>query len=318
MSTNEIIVLQEIKTTPASIEFDFDGAKARLEARLEPFKTVVTEDTIAQAKKEKAEINKLRKSIDDARKIETAKATVTVRAFQEKMEDLVKMCEEGYSHLNDQINKFESVIKDRLLGFLKDELMDQWEGLRVEKEFQVSTVDHLALLSNCNDAGMPNKKTKEAVKQLAMNDLAMQNKVDMRLIQLENEGLKAGVKGLSRVHVDGFLFADDETYKQRLQLLIEQEVKREEESKARFIEENKPIVIQQQAEPEPKISNEEYSQEYETFPVSEEKAIYLLTAVFEVSVDPSIKPEDISNSAISQMKKAGFNNLKSINVIRAD
>lgn len=316
--TTEIVVLQEIKTVPATIKFDFEGTKARLDARLEPFKNVVTEDTIKQAKSEKAEINRIKASIDDARKIESANATVEVREFDLKMRELMGLCVDGYNLLNDQIIKFESVVKERLLGFLVDNLNDAWDGLRVEPEFRRGSVDHLALLSNCNDAGIPNKKTKETVKQIAMNDLALQQKVEMRLMQLENAGLKNGVSGLKRVHVEGFLFADDDVYGERLAALIAEEVKREHDLKAKFFAESNLIhddERQEMAAAAGVVIPDSHAHEFETLPPQPEKIKYEIIAIFEAQVDSGISPEYIAENAKRQFfEKAGFKNLKSIEV----
>lgn len=319
---NDLIAFQEIKTVPAKIEFDFEAAKLQLEAKLEPFKNVVTEDNIAQAKKEKAEINKMKAAIKDAFKIAEAEATAEVREAKVKINELCNLCYDGYDHLNDQIIKFESVVKEKCLGFLNDELNDCWEGLRVEPEFRKGIVDYLASLTNCNNAGFPTKKAKEMVKQIAMNDLAIQNLINMRLMQLENVGLKAGVTGLKRVHVEGFLFLDDETYERRLAELIKEEIDREKEMKNKIFGEvelsyeakiNKAILDNIPDAGEQPVN---HSANFETLPVHPEKILYTITAVFEVSVAPSISPDFISDNAIKQMKDAGFKNLKSIEVIK--
>lgn len=323
-----IVVLPEINTVPALIEFDFEATKLRLESRLEPFKTVVTEDTIVQAKAEKAEINKLKAAIDDARKIEAAKATASVRLFEDQMKALVKLCAEGYAHLNDQINKFEAVTKSKCLAFLRDDLLDAWESLGVDKEFRKGTVDHLALLGNCNDAGIPNKKTKKAVIDVAERDIHAQTKTALRLSQLEAECFKAGLKiPLSRVHVNGFLFASDEQYAEHLAELIAEEIERTKKADALFFDEPAEEVAQVEPEPTPGYGLEGYgpygpqesycsnaqSAEPEEIPVG--KLAYTVTVLIEVSVDPHITPVMIEQSARKQMiEKAGFKNIKSIDV----
>ena len=85
--------------------------------------------------------------LNRAKKIKAAEATVQVREFEQKMKDLSAMCADGYAHLNDQINKFESVVKARCLGFLQDELLDCWERLGVDEEFRKSTPEKLAILT---------------------------------------------------------------------------------------------------------------------------------------------------------------------------
>lgn len=318
MST-DLIVLQEINTTPAVINFDFEGSKLRLEARLEPFKTVVTEDTIAQAKKEKAEINKLKAEIDDARKTEAAKATVGVRLFEDQMKELAKLCADGYSHLNDQINKFEAIVKAKCLGFLQDDLLDAWEQLGVKEEFRKATVDHLALLGNCNDAGIPNKKAKKLVFESAEKDLHTQTKITLRLSQLEAECYKAGLKvPLSRVHVNGFLFADDAQYSAHLAELISEEVDRTKKAEAAFFELQpaQSAPPESDAAPAPNAQSGFYSEQRENAVEAESgKTTYVVTVLIQVTVDPHITMEMIAASARKQMtEKAGFKNIKSIQV----
>lgn len=319
----DLIVLQEIKTTPAIIEFDFEATKLRLEARLEPFKTVVTEDTIAQAKKEKADINKLKAQIDDARKVEAAKASSSVRLFEDQMKELAKLCADGYSHLNDQINKFEAIVKNKCLGFLQDDLLDAWEQLGVNEEFRKATVDHLALLGNCNDAGIPNKKAKKSVFECAEKDLHTQAKITLRLSQLEAGCYKAGLKvPLSRVHVNGFLFADDAQYSAHLAELITEEVDRTKKAEADFFElkpaESAPTVAD--AAPVNNAQLSFYSEHREDAAEAEiGKTTYIVTVLIQVTVDPHITMEMIAASARKQMlEKAGFKNIKSIQVSHSE
>lgn len=313
MST-EIAVLQDIQTTPAVIKFDYEAARALVAAMLDPFKSVVTEDTIAQAKKEKASINKLKGEIDDAKKIKAAEATVQVREFEQKMKDLSAMCADGYAHLNDQINKFESVVKARCLGFLQDELLDCWERLGVAEEFRKSTPEKLAILTNCNDAGLPTKKAKEAVLLLARDDLNSQNLVAMRVAKLESACFKAGLKvPLGRVHIEGFIALPEDDYKRRLEALIAAEIER---SKA--AEQIKPADKEPEHPAAPAIIERSHSAElgthlYSVCDFEAGKVTYEITVKIHVSVDPHITADAIAESARKQLlERAGFKKVSSI------
>lgn len=72
----------------------------------------------------------------------------------------------------------------------------------------------------------------------SMKKVALQNKVDNRLLALENTCLKSGIEPLTIEHIQGFLFETDERYASKLESLINAEVKRNEAVKLKVEAEN--------------------------------------------------------------------------------
>jgi hypothetical protein len=66
-----------------------------------------------------------------------------------------------------------------------------------------------------------------------LDDKGAENRTKMRLLELENQSYKAGLKApLTRDHVATFLFATDEEYQQRLDAMLQSEVRRQEQAEA--------------------------------------------------------------------------------------
>ena len=80
-------------------------------------------------------------------------------------------------------------------------------------------------------AGKLSGKAKSAVKDRVLADLQVQKDVELRLLFLENQCYKAGLKiPLCKIHVKDFLLAEESTYNEQLKQLIAVELNRQTES----------------------------------------------------------------------------------------
>jgi ribosomal protein L17 len=101
------------------------------------------------------------------------------------------------------------------------------------------------------------KPGKDEIDKRINEKLALQNKVDLRLSNLENICLRAGIEPLTIEHIQGFLFEIDERYEIKLKVLIDAEIKRSEAVKARVeAETRKEVAEEQNQDPMPFIKNE--------------------------------------------------------------
>ena len=88
---------------------DFDGMKAYLENALEAYSNYVyTEDDLAAAKEDKAELNKVKKIIEDKRKEYKAKCLAPYEAVEYRFKELVSMIDEQRSHIDDSIKALDN------------------------------------------------------------------------------------------------------------------------------------------------------------------------------------------------------------------
>lgn len=100
---------------------NFDGVKARLQEMLDPFRTqVVTQDLLATAKSDRADINKIIKNIEDTRKTVKKVATIPLAVFEEKCKELVDLCRDAAGNLDGQIKAIEDREKQEKLKLLRD------------------------------------------------------------------------------------------------------------------------------------------------------------------------------------------------------
>ena len=90
------------------IEANFAECEAALTEMMTPYKTmVVTEDGIAAAKTDRANIRKVAGRIDEMRKVVKKAYTEPLKAFEDKCKALVSICDEGSANLDIQIKEFE-------------------------------------------------------------------------------------------------------------------------------------------------------------------------------------------------------------------
>lgn len=92
-----------------SLDANFDECKAVLTEMMEPYKgIIVTEDNIPGAKADRARINAIYKSIDEARKSVKRMYNVPLKRFEDKCKELTDICTEASGNIDRQIKGFEN------------------------------------------------------------------------------------------------------------------------------------------------------------------------------------------------------------------
>lgn len=130
-----------INQNPGSIELNFDELEAQLDYKLAEYKSAVfTEDSKTYAKKEVANLRKLKKDIDDARKAVKKKWMEPYDSFDDRMKKLMKKVDEPIDLINEQVEEFEknriekkrAEIKKAFNEFMS-EIPDYQEYISLEK-----------------------------------------------------------------------------------------------------------------------------------------------------------------------------------------
>lgn len=321
MNTDLVIV----KTTPVKIEFDFETAEEYIKSELEKYDVVVTLETLPGGKELAKELNKTAGEIDTTRKEKIASVTGPIKDFDAKMKSLVAMCKEGRTKILDQIKVFEDETRKKVEILLSDHRAELWSSLEVKEEFISAEYDDLIILSNMTKAGSLAGKAKSELEKRVNADLQKQNMVEKRLLLLENASYKAGLLApLTRVHVNSFLLADDETYNAQLDEIIASEIQRqevaEEATRKRTLKESKQDEPAQEAaeEPAPAAAEEPATEEKPAYvkpaaPVGQ--TMHVIQAKFEVPVPNNIDVSRVVDKLESVMKKAGITTLKEIKVV---
>lgn len=225
---NNLITIAGIKNTPAKIDFDFEAASIVVDAHLDKFRGIVlVEDTYKDGKELIKEINETRKALDNARKENAKIASEPIREFEAKMKDLIKKHDDLLNDLKEQIARFEDEKKAFISNELNAHLLNQWDFHGVTNEFRRSTAPE-PLLGDITAKNKLTAKALDKVKALAFADKMLQVQTESRLNSLELASLKAGLtEPLTRVHIQGFLFADQSEYESKLEELINGEIERE-------------------------------------------------------------------------------------------
>lgn len=119
----------ELRMSPENIQaalpvigFNYDELKAELAERLQHYNgLVVTEDTIKDAKTDRANLNKLRTAIDTRRKEVKKAYMVPFNNFEAQCKELTALIDEPIKVIDDQLNEFDERRKQEKLKQVKDE-----------------------------------------------------------------------------------------------------------------------------------------------------------------------------------------------------
>src|SRR5690625_3722969 len=294
-----------IDSAPAKLATNFDEVKKSLAAELAKYEgVVVTRDTVADAKKLATELNQTAKAIDDRRKEEVAAVARPSLQFDAQMRELVEMCKDGRAQLLDQVKVFEDEVRDQVKELLTEYLEGQWDDQEVEQEFRRATIDDLAILSNITKTGNLTARAGNEVIARVQADRALEDKTHMRIAQLESISYQSGLAApLTRDHVAGILFADDEAYQAEVERIVSAEVERQkvaqEKLQERLIKENR--MAPPAGYKKPQVSKGEVA----------------VVATFNIEVSDKVTDEQIRAALQKKMEAAGFTTLQSIEIIRA-
>jgi len=294
-----------IDSAPAKLALNFEEVKKRLAAELSKYDgVVVTQETLADAKKLATELNQTAKAIDDRRKEEVAAVSEPIKQFDAQMRELVEMCKDGRAQLLDQVKVFEDEVREQVHTLLTEYLNGQWDDQEVEQEFRRATIDDLAILSNITKTGNLTARAGNEVIARVQADRALQDRTHMRIAQLESTSYQAGLAApLTRDHVAGILFADDEAYQAEVERIVSAEVERQkvaqEKLQERLIKENR--MAPPAGYKKPQVSKGEVA----------------VVATFNIEVSDKVTDEQIKAALQKKMEVAGFTTLQSIEIIRA-
>jgi len=107
------IVISEPNTFIEKIKFNFEEIKLKLEERISKYASLVYNDTqILLAKKDRAELNKLKSEIETKRKEIKAKCMQPYEAFEIKVKELVALVEKPINEIDKQVKSYEETQKE--------------------------------------------------------------------------------------------------------------------------------------------------------------------------------------------------------------
>lgn len=231
-----------VSITPAVIDTNYEAIRSQLQDHLAKYTdVVVTTDTLADSKKLATSINKLKGDIAATRKKEVSRAAEPVKAFEAKFKGLEEMCETVRQKIKTQVDIFEAKALNTARLLLEQLLAETYAKKAIQEEFQTATVEDDVKLSALTSTGKLSKAAKDSITAKVGECQVRQQRVALRLSQLENESHRVGLHStLTREHVAGFLFDEsDDNYNSNLSSLLEREIDRQEETLRRAEEQRK-------------------------------------------------------------------------------
>jgi len=216
-----------VTSTPAVIDTNYEALKARINEEMERYDIVVTEDTVKDAKKSMADLNKLKGKLAARRKEEIATASEPVKAFDQKFRELEEICETARQRISEQAKKFEAETLVKAQALIDAEIQAQYGELEIRNEFRNASVT--ALLTHLTPKGALSSVGRKAVTAEVSECQAAQSRCDLREANLEVACHRAGLRvPLTPVYLSGFIdVKSDAEYDRLLTQLIEKEVARQ-------------------------------------------------------------------------------------------
>lgn len=105
----------ELKIEPKLpvLAFNFEQLKAWATDIAERYANiVVTEEAIADVKRDMADINKAKKAVDDARKEAVKRVSEPIRSFEAQIKEVCAIFDTAYSKLGNQVKAFEDAQRE--------------------------------------------------------------------------------------------------------------------------------------------------------------------------------------------------------------
>lgn len=210
------------------------------------YNSIVTMDNYKDMKSTGTGLNKISKFINDFRKTKVKLETEDIEIFKSNCKIYDNLIQAKREAILKGLAVFEEETKKQVAKVCHEYEQERIKEIGLREDFFDIDVFSMTQTGYMTANGAISKKGRDEVDRRLNEKLALQNKVDLRLSNLENECLKAGIAILSKEHIQGFLLDDDESYNSKLNALIEIEIKRANAEKAK-IEQKAKIKAEQQA-----------------------------------------------------------------------
>lgn len=218
-----------ISATAIVITDNFEQLKAGLIEQIKLYEIEVTDDNLADAKKMATELNKLSTAINRI-KIDKAKEfAAPIEEFKKKAAELVDIVQAGREKILKQVEAFDLRVIRMATSLLADERASLFEAMAVKPEFQTAKIESLAIKSNLTAGGQLTKAAKDKLAEMVAADRAMQETVESRFANLQAIAERAGLVGLPESLVAAFIREPEATYSEKLNKLIDTEIKRQKD-----------------------------------------------------------------------------------------
>ncbi|SES69317.1 DUF1351 domain-containing protein [[Clostridium] polysaccharolyticum] len=257
---SEILELQ-VSYQAGVITGNFEDVKASIEAKISDYTNVVyTSDTVKDAKKDIADLRKMRKVIDDKRKEIKRTWDDPYKAFEKMAKELIAIIDEPIEQINSQLEEFENLRKKEKREQIKAEY---------EKRFDSELAEYCQLESIWDEKWLNSTTTMKSIKD-TMD--AKKSAVEESIATIKDCGeetedkalkmFKAG-KSLQEVlaWINQYRVQKEEIFKKQREEEQERQRKAEEERIRKEEQERQAKAEAERKEAEAKESNENMARE---------------------------------------------------------
>ena len=251
MGKNEVLEINQIKLDGALTILNLNAKMESLESlvvqELEKaeYNSIVTMDNFKVMKESSLYLGKVAKDISDFRIAKVKEETQDIKIFEDSLKRFISMFKSKQDEIKQGLDIFEEETRKQVKAVCIAYFDDYSLEVCLSDEFKNVNLEDMTQTGFMTASGAISKKGKEEVEKRVQVQLNLQNKVQNRLMMLENECLKAGIEPLTIEHVQGFLFETDERYETKLKVLIDAEIKRSEVAKIKVQAETRKAVAEE-------------------------------------------------------------------------
>lgn len=230
----QIKVTTDLSVIPQKIDFNSGEIKSELAPKLEFYKNlVVTEDSIKDAKSDRAKLNKLKSAFEDKRKEMKKICLAPYEKFEKECKEITSMIDEASNSIDVQVKDFEEIKKQKKYS----EIEEYYNSLE--------RPDYITLESVLNPKWANATVSTESIKQeITANISRIADDMD------EISNIYGGLPVFTAIK-NKFAETFDKSTTLAYATILERDYKEEQEQKSRIQAETSPPVV---SEPEKLIS----------------------------------------------------------------
>jgi len=304
-----------VTVTPAVVKANFEDIKNYLTVEVEKYDVVVTADTVKDAKKLAIELNAVTKQINEVKKAHLPELEAPAKAFKEQIAELNGIVQVGRGKILDQVRKFEEKTLEDITDLVRDLLLEEYEINGLENEYRNVTYTDLVLLGSMTATGKLTGKVKGEIRSRVMAAKYLQDAVEKRLLQLENECYKAGLRvrleNLIRIELDRQAEADKKAQAKHDEELQHEREKREQAERQAEELREQPLKLSG----EQRVIPIEKEPQKPSIEAVEGKKVVGISIQFDVLVREGAQKEKVALKMRELLEAAGITNLNKIEVI---
>ena len=265
------------------------------ELKANKYNSIVTMDNFNSMKESSLELGKISKAISRFRIDKKDSEMKDINLFDANFKSYCALIDAKQSEIKKGLDVFEAKTRKQILEVCTKYLVEQYKEKDLRVEFRIIDISDMTLSKYATKTMSIAKPAKDEIDKRINEKLALQNKVDLRLSNLENICLRAGIEPLTIEHIQGFLFETDERYEIKLKVLIDAEIKRNEAVKLRVEaetavkEEKTPFNNVEKEQINHILTEQEYKRLDSFFNTPEQKEIPVVTDDGKVEKTLSIK-----------------------------